>query len=93
MSTYYFTYGMSSPAQDYCKGWTEVEANSSWEAIKLYKRFHPPREGLLPCCGVALSRDQMAEEFMPGVSMLKEGNGGVFAHDRITGPNEREVFE
>lgn len=94
MATFYFTYGMSSPVQAYCKGWTEVEADSAREAVRLYKIHHPlTADGFLPCCGVALTREQMAEEYLPGCSMLTEGNGGAFAHDRITGPNEREVFE
>lgn len=94
MATYYFTYGMSSPVQAYCKGWTEVVAGSREEAVRLYKLHHPlTKDGLLPCCGVALTKEEMEREYLPGISMMKDGNGGVYVHDRITGPDEREVFK
>ena len=93
MATYYFTYGVGD-----CKGqayqyggWTEVEAENAEQAVALYKVFHPLVNGLLPCCGVALSKDEMAEDYMgPGSNMLAEGNGRKFCRDRITA--RREVF-
>ena len=86
MATFYFTYGMNSEKQAYKKGWTEVEADSRAEAVSAYLIYHPKVNGLLPCCSVALTRDEMKE----GCNMLEEGNGGVFCHDRIT--LQREVL-
>lgn len=93
MSTFYFTYGIGEDnGQDYAGGWTEVEAETRSEAIKAYKMYHPPKhDNLLPCCGVAYTREQMEKPYkhFPG-SMLTDGNGGVFCHDRIT--IKREVI-
>ena len=94
MATYYFTYGIGDPNnQDYVGGWTEVEADSIEDAITAYKMYHPVNEhGALPCCGVAYSREQMAKpyKYAPG-SMLEDGNGGKYCHDRIT--LKREVMD
>ena len=88
MATYYFTYGIGDDNnQDYVGGWTEVEAPNVRTVIEAYKVFHPlTKNGLLPCCGVAYTEEQMSKEykFFPGQSMLKDGNGGKFCHDRIT---------
>lgn len=86
MATFYFTYGMSSDKQAYKKGWTEVEAKNRREAIEAYLIYHPLVDGLIPCCSVALDQKQMSKP----VNMLKEGNGGVFCHERIT--LQREVL-
>ena len=90
MATYYFTYGLGdtkSTNQAFQGGWTEVEAENSLIALKAYKVFHPVNEnGLLPCCGVALTEAQMECPYSSrqGYNMLKDGNGGKFCHDRIT---------
>lgn len=95
MATFYFTYGVDdSENQAYCKGWTEVEADTPSQAIEAYKIFHPVnKNGFLPCCGVAYTKEQMAKEyvFWPGKSMLTEGNGGVFCHDRISVTREVQL--
>lgn len=86
MATYYFTYGLGEDNnQAYVGGWTEVEADSATEAVEAYKVYHPTNDNdLLPCCGVAYTHAQMAKpyKYAPG-SMLEEGNGGKFCHDRI----------
>ena len=85
--TFYFTYGLGDPeetGQDYQGGWTEVEAESVWKAVDIYKVFHPSVNSMLPCCGVALTERQMGK-------MLTTGNGGKFCHDRIV--VTREVTE
>ena len=77
--TFYFTYGCGDPDetnQSYQGGWTEVEATSAAEAIGAYKVYHPTRDGILPCCSVALIDAQMG-------NMLAKGNCGKFCHDRI----------
>lgn len=80
MATFYFTYGSNDDKQAYRCGWTEVEADTVQEAIAGYMAYHPANDnGLLPCCGVAYSRHQMEKG-----NMLKEGNFGIFCHDRIT---------
>lgn len=90
MATYYFTYGIGEDTnQEYQGGgWTEVEAPDAKTAIEAYKVFHPvTKDGLLPCCGVAYTHEQMAKEYKygpRGYSMLKDGNGGKFCRDRIT---------
>lgn len=86
MATFYFTYGVSDPEnQDYCGGWTEVEADTHAEAIAGYMAYHPAnKNGFLPCCGVAYSREQMEKTYPGQKSMLESGNGGAFCHDRIT---------
>lgn len=86
--TFYFTYGLGDDTNQAYQGggWTEVEASDARTAIEAYKVFHPvTKNGLLPCCGVAYTHDQMAKEYrtIPGHSMLKDGNGGKFCHDRI----------
>ena len=93
MATFYFTYGMDSDKQAYKKGWTEVEADTRQEAIAGYLAYHPAADGLLPCCGVAYTREQMAKPYKygSGGSMLEDGNGGVFCHDRITIKRETEA--
>lgn len=85
--TYYFTYGIGDPAetgQAYQGGWTEVEAPSRLKAIQAYQIYYAQRtkDGVLPCCSVALEADQMGK-------MLETGNGGAFCHDRIV--IDREV--
>lgn len=86
--TYYFTYGIGDPAetgQAYQGGWTEVEAPSRYKAIKAYQAFYQnTKNGVLPCCSVALEADQMGK-------MLETGNGGAFCHDRIV--IDREVMQ
>ena len=89
MATFYFTYGQGDPEdtrQAYKGGWTEVEAETPGQAVAAYKIFHPLTENnLLPCCGVAMTREQMAEPYgYVSGGMLQEGNGGYFCHDRIT---------
>lgn len=86
-NTYYFTYGIGDDNnQAYVGGWTEVTADDARKAIEAYKIYHPlTKDGLLPCCGVAYTYEQMAKPYklFPGKSMLKDGNGGKFCHDRI----------
>lgn len=89
MATYYFTYGIGEDTDQAYQGggWTEVEAPDAMTAIKAYKVFHPvTKDGLLPCCGVAYTHEQMTREykFFPGQNMLKNGNGGKFCRDKIT---------
>lgn len=85
---FYFTYGIGEdPNQAYQGGgWTEVEAPDPGTAIKAYQVFHPVnKNGLLPCCGVAYTHEQMAKVYKyASGSMLTEGNGGKFCRDRIT---------
>ncbi len=94
MATYYFTYGIGQDTNQAYQGggWTEVEAESAEQAVEIYRVFHPlTKDGLLPCCGVALSKDEMAKDYMgQGSNMLAEGNGGKFCRDRIV--VIREVF-
>ena len=91
MATYYFTYGIGEDTDQAYQGggWTEVEAPDAGTAIKAYQVFHPlTKDGLLPCCGVAYTHEQMAKEYKVGPwnghSMLTDGNGGKFCWDRIT---------
>ena len=81
--TYYFTYGVGlveDTHQAYSGGWTEVSAPTREMAIALYKVCHPLNDrGLLPCCSVAFTKDEMGD-------MLETGNpgaGGYGCHDRI----------
>lgn len=93
MATFYFTYGIGDcRGQAYQRGgWTEVEAEDATQAVALYTAFHPLVNGLIPCSGVALSRDEMAKDYMgPGSNMLAEGNGGKFCRERISA--KQEVF-
>lgn len=95
MAKFYFTYGSNSKNQDYVGGWTEVEADSAREALDVYRYYHPGRDGVLPCCGVAYTKEEMARPYKYGTrageSMLTEGNFGKFCHDRIV--MRREVLK
>ena len=88
MATFYFTYGLGDDTKQAYQGggWTEVEAETSYQAVEMYKEWHPPINGFLPCCGVAYSRENMLKplRFCGGRSMLEEGNGGKFCRERIT---------
>ncbi len=89
--TFYFLYdylNIAPDTQDYEGGWTEVEAHNVSEALKLYQQFHPSRKGgVLPCTGVGYTEFQMSYRFKhgpnKGKTLMEEGNGGKFCHDRI----------
>ena len=64
MARFYFTYGSDSVHHG---GWTEVEASDIWEARELYKRYYPPKDGLMVCC------DVYTEDRFTATSMGKTG--------------------
>lgn len=80
MSKFYFTYGSCSSTQPFDGGWTEVEADDARQAINLFKAVHPLVNGLIPCCSVALTEEEMRK----GSDMLKHGNFGKFCQERIS---------
>ncbi len=85
MSVFYFTYGVGEDTNQAYQGggWTEVEAENARQAVELYKAFHPlTADGLLPCCGVAYTHEQMAKVY-PWGCLLTNGNGGKYCRERI----------
>lgn len=74
---YYFTYG-ASPTQPYIGGWTEVEANSRYDASQLFCAVHPrTASGWINCASI------YSEEELRATRMLAEGNRGRRCVERI----------
>lgn len=72
---YYFTYG--TEGYPYYGGWTIVIADSTQQAISLFRVVHPDKEKHALNCAAIYS-----EETFP-IDMLKNGNFGNYAHEVI----------
>ena len=77
MNNYYFTYG--SEGHPFKGGWTRVRCESLDIAIKIFKLYHPNKEGF--CC--LNCSDYYTEEQFRKTSMYKNGNFGEFTHEII----------
>ena len=79
LDTFYFTFG-SSELYPFQGGWLEITAPNKREAIRVFRKHFPNREGS-NCYNAADCYD--SDTFKNHTDMLETGNLGAFCHARI----------
>lgn len=79
LDTFYFTFG-SSELYPFQGGWVEITAPNRREALRVFKKHFPNREGS-NCYNAADCYD--SDTFMNHTDMFETGNLGAFCHARI----------
>ena len=79
LDTFYFTFG-TDELYPFQGGWVEITAPNKREAIRVFRKYFPNREGS-NCYNAADCYD--IDEFKNHTDMFTTGNLGAFCHARI----------